>query len=398
MLRLSPLIVLAAGLVSTAAVAQEQPPAPAAPSATPTATATPTTTATATAAAQPAAPAGQNARLAPGGVVAGGSGFPLHIQLTLDNTLGNGILAPGFQVQPSFGTSVNVRPSAMLPKLDGLPRTILTGSIDFSVSNWISASSNLGVYDRQVRVSDGVLAVIFPAIFKEDFTGIVASLVVSGRAPLSIASRQQNLLTNLGGAVQFMWGSPETPVGSFFVQYTPSARFALYSEVGPTIRCETPVEYGLGRPVGDPINGVDELPVAYGREQERLPNGDCIIGGRQNVASINNAVATGWSTNDGAHNVTLSASWAHLFLRPLKNEPGLSSDFASSQNFNESTSGSLSYTYTVPVDFNMFLTTGVFSQQPLYTADGQNLRFPLYDFVTPANNFSGVFFDVTVGI
>ena len=57
----------------------------------------------------------------------------------------------------------------------------------------------------------------------------------------------------------------------------------------------------------------------------------------------------------------------------------------------------MSYTYTVPVDFNMFLTGGIFSQQPVYNDQGQ-LRFPLWDFVTPANNLSGFFFDVTVGI
>ena len=35
-----------------------------------------------------------NARLAPGGVVTGGSSFPLHIQATFDNSLGNAIFAP----------------------------------------------------------------------------------------------------------------------------------------------------------------------------------------------------------------------------------------------------------------------------------------------------------------
>jgi hypothetical protein len=94
--------------------------------------------------------------------------------------------------------------------------------------------------------------------------------------------------------------------------------------------------------------------------------------------------------------VSLSLGIAHAFVRALKNDPALSSPFSSGQNFNETTSGSLSYSYQLPVDFNSFLSAGVFSGQP--SVSGTNLRFPFWDFQTPANNFSGFFFDVVVGI
>ncbi len=339
-----------------------------------------------------------NARLAPGGVVAGSSSFPLHIQATLDNSLGSGILAPGFQQQVAWGTSVNIRPSAMLPRPDWAPRMLLLGSIDFSVLNWLPAFNNFTAYDRQIWVGDALAGLILPGIYKEEFTGIGVSLIFSGRAPLSLFSRQQNLLTNLGGAAQFMWNSPETPVGSFFVQYTPSARFSMYTQPGATVPCSTPPPLVRNVTSADPIDGLSDLPLAYGREEQLLPNGDCVLPGRQIMASIGNSAATGWSTSDGAHNVSVGMGWTHSFLRPLKNDPSIQSIFASGQNFQEGSSGSLSYTYTVPVDFRMFLTAGVFSQQlSAYNAQGQIL-FPIYDFVTPANNFSSFFFDVTVGI
>ena len=340
----------------------------------------------------------QNARLAPGGVVGGGNRFPLRLTAVLDNFVGNGLLAPGYQRQPNFGTSLTLRPSAALPKLDWAPRMIAAMSVDFSVANWLPAATNFAsVYDRQVRVSDPALALILPAVFTEEFTKISVSPVLSVRLPLSITSRQQNLIVNAGGSAQMMWMSPETPVGGFFVQYTPGARVSAFSEVGPTMPCDAPAQYGLPLPSGDPVNGLDDLPLVMARTTEVLPNGECIISGRQTVASISNSVAGGWNTNDGTHNVTLSLGVAHGLLRSLATNDALHSPFSSGQNFIETSSGSLSYTYTVPVDFQMFLTAGLASQQPAFTAAG-DLRFPLYDFFTPANNFSAAFFDVTVGI
>jgi hypothetical protein len=395
-----PSFLLVAALAIPAPVSAQTTPAPAAAPAAgaPAATTQPAASTASSAPAPAPASTPTNARLAPGGVVTGKSSFPLHIQATLDNAVGNGLLAPGYQAQPSWSSSLNLRPTAAIPRLPGLPRMNVSASIDFSVNNWLPASSNIGVFDRQVRVGDPSLALILPAIFVEEFTGIMMSVVGSVRAPLSITSRQQNLITNAGGAAQFMWGSPETPIGSFFVQYTPSARFNFYSQPGPTMPCETPDAYAPPRPLGDPVNGLDELPLVLPRVEQLLPNGECVIAGRQNIGSLNNSFATGWSTLDGAHNVTLSLAYSLGFLRPLKSDPSLSSPFSSGQNFNENTQGSVSYTYTVPVDFPFFLTTGVFSGQPVWTADGSTLRFPFWDFITPANNFSGGFFDITVGI
>ena len=390
--------VLLALVVAPHALAQQATTAAAVPAAA-TTTSQPAASATSSAPSASSAPATPtNARLAAGGVVTGGGSFPLHIQATVDNSVSNGVLAPGYQMQPSWSSSFNLRPTASLPKLDGLPKMNLSMSIDFSVANWLPAYTNGGVFDRQVRVGDPSLALILPGIFKEEFTGVGMSLVFSGRAPLSITSRQQNLITNLGGSAQFMWGSPETPVGTFFVQYTPSARASFYSQPGPTMPCDVPVPYELPRPAGDPINGLDELPLILPRTEQLLPNGECVLSGRQSLGSISNSVATGWSTTDGAHNISLSLGWALRFLRPLQNSPDLASPFSSGQNFSESSSGSLSYTYTVPVDFPFYIGVGVGSDQPVFTADNKAVRFPFWDFFTPANGFSSAFFDVTVGI
>lgn len=396
--------VLTALLTSTTTLAQTPTPAPS----TQPSNAEPSSQATAAAQSNTTAPAPteekkedqpvatQNARLAPGGVAAAGSSFPLGLQLTLDNAVGNGLFAPGYQIQPQFGTAVNVRPSFRIPKHDALPRMIVTGSFDFYVANWLSAFGNYTNYDRQLMINDATGALILPGIFTEQLTGIVLSVVVSARAPLSLFSRQNNLITNVGGSLQLSWSSPDTPIGAFFVQYVPSVRGNFYSQVAATTPCATP---SLPQPrSNNPGDGISELPVYFGRDEQILPNGECVLPGRQVLATIGNSVNTGWSTSDGAHNISLGLSWSHSFLRGLSSKPDLSSPFASGQGFQEGSSGSLSYTYTVPVDYRLFLTAGVFTQNLSAYNNAGGIRFPIYDFVTPANNLSSFFFDVTVGI
>lgn len=389
-------VFLALLLTTTTSQAQTSAPAPAtpAPAQAPAPAANP-----APAAGQPATtaaaskPATQNARLAPGGVVAGGSSFPLRMQLTLDNSLGNGVLAPGYQAQPVWGTALNVRPSLRLPNVEGLPRAIIATSFDFFVNNWLSASTNNNAFERQLQVGDVTLAAILPGIYTEPLTGIGLSLIASGRAPLSTASRHANLITNLGVSAQVAWNSPDTPIGSFFAQYNPGVRGNIFGQVGSSVPCDTP-----SSPLrsNNPSDGIGELAFSFGRDAEVLPNGECVLAGRQNLFFINNGLTGGWSLGD--HNVSLGVNWSVAFMRGLSDKGGLSSPFASGQNFRETSSGSLSYTYTVPIDTQMFLTAGISNQNPSAYNNQGGLRFPLYDFVTPANNFSSAFFDITVGI
>ena len=407
MRRFSPFLLV----IAASSAAAQDPPTPASEAATEAATPTEapaTTQPPATDPSSPATPAAggtQNARLAPGGVMESGSTFPLGIQANLSTSLGNGWLAHGYQVQPLLSTVLSLTPSAKLPKLEGLPTMRLSGGISFSVGNWFSTSVGVpaafggGVYDRQLRVSDAAARLILPGIFTEEFTGISASLVVGATAPISIVSRQSNLITSLNAAMLMSWSSPELGFGSFFAQYTPSARASLYSQVGTTMPCGAQQQYGTPRRLGDPVNGTEDLPtfIAIGGDPVFTDNGECLLPGRQIVGAVTNSLNTGWSSTDGAHSVTLGIAWQHLFLRGLSNKPELNSQFSSGQGFSELTSGSASYTYSVPVDFPLQLSLSAGSVQGVYNANNE-LLFPFWDFRYPANNSSGFSFDVTVGI
>lgn len=354
-----------------------------------------------------------NARLAPGGVLGGGgNAFPLRLTATIDNFVGSGFLqqspgasvipvqgkgsvvvpAPNVSGEPQFGSSLSLRPSAMLPKLDGLPRMLLSASLDFSVGNWLPTFTNFGVYERQVRVSDFGVGVILPGALREPTTGIVATPIASVRAPLSITSRMQNLITSGAVAVQMSWTSPETPVGLFAVQYTPSIRGNVYAREAATIPCEAGVN--LAGVVANPLENGD-TPVAYARTAEVTADGECVLRGRQAMGNVANNSALAWIIGD--HTVALTLGHVLAFVRPLASRPDLTSQYASDQAFIETSNGSISYTYTVPVETQMFLTAGISSSQPAFTASNQ-LRFPFFDFYTPANNFAAAFFDISVGI
>ena len=45
---------------------------------------------------------------------------------------------------------------------------------------------------------------------------------------------------------------------------------------------------------------------------------------------------------------------------------------------------------------HLILALGTDSLQPARTADGQSLRFPFWDFVSPANNFSKFFLTASI--
>jgi hypothetical protein len=367
-----------------------------------------TTSTSPTAVAPPAAPTKtdkpekkgptQNARLSPGGIVDSGSHFPLSLTANFGTALGNGILSAGYSIQPQLSSSLTLRPSWALPKADWMmaaPR--ISASIDISMPNWLPSSGGSGVYDRQLSVSDFGMSFVLPQAFKEDFTGITVTPVVSVRLPLSLHSRQQNQIANGGVSAQFAWSTAESDLGQISLSYTPSLRGTAYGLDFPTIKCGgAPAEYGTPSAVGDPVNGTADLPLVLARKEEVLPSGECILAGRQSVASFSNSGAVSWGLGD--HSVSVSLGWVNAFLRPLSYNPSLSSAFASGQNFVESSSGSISYSYQVPVEgYRLFLDAGIASNQPAYDARG-GFRFPFFDFFTPANNFTSAFFDVTVSL
>lgn len=348
--------------------------------------------------------------LAPAGTVAGAADekkkedkFPLHGGVSMANSVGNGWLAPAStgQIQPQWSTAVNLRGSASLPTVDFLPKLSLSTGVGFNVANWLDSYTNGGVYSRQVRASDVTVALAAGELYKEPFTKIRFGGNVSGRIPVSITSRHRNVLTTLGLGLPVSWSSDEAPWGTISVSYNPGARFTLYTAPATTIPCEAGVSRAsiVANPLEDGL-----LPVAYGREAQILPDGTCVLPGRQNIFAISNSLGVGWSLGD--HSVSADIGHSAGFLAPLATNTAVQSEFASNQGFNETTNGSVSYSYKVPVDFNLSISAGLSSSQSPWRISGLDdagatvyePTFPFWDFYTPANNSSSAFVDVSIGL
>jgi hypothetical protein len=94
--------------------------------------------------------------------------------------------------------------------------------------------------------------------------------------------------------------------------------------------------------------------------------------------------------------LSTSASVAYLYSRRFGQEPDeLSSPILDADgdrvvtgtNHDDSTIGVFDVSYAF-LDEHLSVSFGIFSWQPARTADGKSVRFPFYDFVSPANNYT----------
>jgi hypothetical protein len=279
--------------------------------------------------------------------------------------------------------------------------------MDFFNNNWLAASSNSNAYERGIYFSDPGVSLIFGGLGKLEFgewANFVFTPILNGRIPISITSRQQNLAASFGAAVQGSWSSPELPagLGTLFFQYTPSVRGNAYTQVGATMPCTAG---GQKRSTLPSSSGIDNEAYIFARQEQLLPNGECVLVGRQGLASLSNSINFGWnSAEEGTHNISISLGHAMSFLRPIaKDDRSQRYNFS---NFTQTVSGGLSYTFTIPGawvnDQQIFLTLGTSNSVPMFTNTDKSLdaeqvlSFPFWDFYAPANNNSSVFFDISV--
>lgn len=331
-----------------------------------------------------------------------GDAFPLGFSTTVSSAFGNGVLAPGYTRQPTFAQTLTLAPSYKLPEVDWLPKLSAGAKLDVSIQ-WLS-NFQTTVYDRIPRLSDFFVSLSAGELWKEELTGIKVSGGLSGRLPLSLNSRRWNVLGALGANTSVSWSTAELdlPIGDFSISYSPAASIVGHVNPNPTLPCDAAPLDGLTVPRADAAETLERLPMVITREGE-IVNGKCVVGGRRIIGYVNQTGSIGWSL--GKHSAKLSLGWQHRFFAPLVDAPSLSSPFSSPQSFDELSTGSLVYSYEVPmesfdlpVDTDVSLSAGLSSSQPAWDAAGRNLRFPWWDFVTPANNFSAAFFELTVGI
>lgn len=320
-------------------------------------------------------------RLKPGGIDTDEEkGFPLSMVVSNSVAAGSGFLATGNTFMPSLWQSLTLRPSLRLPTFDVLPRSSLSLTFDAGIQ-WMSTYDGAGVADRLIRLSDMPVSLVFPSLFKEEFTNISVSPSLSVVAPLSPQSRFLNRFAAVNVGVPVSWSAPELPwgLGNISLTYTASGSLNGYTRTSPTVACGTqiPAELPITSVNSDPINGVDQVPLAFPRSEEYLGDGTCILSGRQPIAAFGNAAAVNWSFLE-KHSLSASGAWRFGFLRPTaEDDASLHSPFANPGGFTESLQASLVYSYAVPLELeqDVSLSAGLSSGGASLDMSG-NVRLP----------------------
>jgi len=365
------------------------------------------------------AAANLNPALQPGGVVATASSFPLRITMSATQSVGSGTFSPGYSAVPSFATNMTFRPSYVLPQLfDWQPRMILNGAMALDIE-W--ASSSVGTVaasatDRQLRVGDPAIGLIFPGLINLSFMNTSITPIVRAIAPLSVSSRFNNRLVGFGGGAQAMYSQGLGAFGNIALIYSPSASGWTFTDDAPTVRCGESLNAGGGLfGSANPTDASTDYPLAIARPEEFTDDaGNCKVRGRQIIGSMVNSFAASYSIGDptgGNHNVAISAGSWHSFFRPLADRPELRGEYAAPQsyvNFAEWSFGDISYSYSLPIETSVTITGGITSLQPMWTnsADpltGQVLpRLPWFDLVIlsgrGSNNFTSGYLNLTVAL
>ncbi|MFH1807783.1 MAG: hypothetical protein ABIJ09_03505 [Pseudomonadota bacterium] len=299
--------------------------------------------------------------------------FPVSATLVYDNSVGIGtFVANEYARNPSWSMSLSLRPSLTLwEKLRLTLRADVVKNMTTSFQGNANADASGESYVRQMTVSDLMLIAAYPQIYKEPITGISIGASLTGYAPVSMLSRATNQVVALrpGLAVNWAWEGLSLDYAFYFKK---------------NFQTTTNVTHNLG-------NLPNSLQFRPGGPED-LGNGEIALGDVRNTSHlVYNYVGAGYTFFDV---VTASASLFVIntfkYTQPLSDE--YSSPYARAAGQIDSTWGTIDITYQ-PWEHLAF-SAGMSSLQPAFTADNKYLRFPFFDFVSTADNYTAFYFDV----
>jgi hypothetical protein len=304
--------------------------------------------------------------------------FPLHMSAGLGNYLGSGTYVGGYEGNPYVASSLTLAPSAVFGDFS------LSASQGFDME-W--TQSDMTTYANQLMWGDTMLRVGYSGLRFSDI-GLGFSFSGGATLPISLASQQVGKITNTGASARMSWSHSDWGIGTFVGT---SVNFNWLLTGLASRAANDPV-----RPFADHMGNVVTPSGCLRREAQDLGNLACAYIPRGLGYGVNTGAS--WTTLKGqltfsgslGFNQSFSAMWGpdDEFTAA---QPGVQTGLMGN---NGATSGTITASYT-PVQW-FTLSAGTASFQPLLTADQRLPRFPLWDFVSPANNFSSFFVDTTV--
>jgi hypothetical protein len=149
------------------------------------------------------------------------------------------------------------------------------------------------------------------------------------------------------------------------------------------------------KPLNDRHQGAIAVVSCNVRNSQELANYACSDGGLPAVARWGASVGMWWFyLLDGNLGISANLGYTQSFsIKPGPDDALKADDAVAGVVPRQGTSGDITVTY-LPTSW-LWLSAGAGSSQPFLTSDGKGMRFPLWDIVSPYNNFSSFHFDAT---
>lgn len=300
--------------------------------------------------------------------------FPVGATLVYDNSVGLGTFVANEGARnPDWSMSLSVRPSLTL--FDKLSLSLRADIVKILASSYIG-SANADVSSstsiRQLSVGDLMLTAAVPEVYREPFTGIGVGAAITTYIPTGMLSRASTLVTAFRPALtlNWQWEGLALDYGFYY-------RKNFHTHANPVLNTAALPESLIVRPGGP----------------EDLGDGNIAIGTSRNTSHmIYNYAAASYTLFD-ALTASVSLYVINYFKYQRDLDPEYSSQYASASGQYDATWGTIDVTYQLWE--HLALSVGVQSLQTLYTADNKNVRFPFFDLVSPADNNTAFYFDVT---
>lgn len=304
--------------------------------------------------------------------------LPLHLNVSLTESAGSGtfVLSPW---NPTVSSTLTLTP---IIAWQGF--TFLMNQ-SFGIEHTVSDSTTT---PYQVEMSD--LAMLARYMRFAFFDGSMLLLPTVGvQVPLSMPSRQNGSLGTATAGLRSIVNLGEQGVSLY------AAANSGYSVLVPSLANRFLTNDV--KPLQDRSLGAITPVTCNPRNQLELSSYGCHDGLLPSQWRWGAGVGGAWNGFDGAVSVNVDVNYGQSFsVRTGPDDALKAAPAVSGLVPRQTTSGNFSVSF-IPLPW-LFLTLGANSFQGALTADGKGFRFPFWDFVSPYNNFSQIYFDTTVSL
>ena len=311
----------------------------------------------------------------------GGEGpqpFPVRAWIGLTQSVGSGsyVISPW---NPTTSTTLSLTPMIMYKGW----QILVNQTIGFE---WTASDTTTSA--NQIELSDTTIGVRNLSALRLPDQKLTFWPSAGYVVPVSLASRQSGSLGTFTGGFRANWAGLEDYGFTFFGGVNGG-----YNVLVPSLA--NSFAGGTAKALNDRHQGAIAPVVCNVRNSQELANYACSDGGLPAVARWGASAGFWWFyLLDGSLGVSANIGYNQSFsIKPGPDDELKADDAVAGLVPRQGTSGDVTVTY-IPVDW-LWLSAGVGSSQPFLTDDGKMPRFPMWDFLSPYNNFSAFHFDVT---